>query len=133
MLCPSTTLLAVPACCLLIATAALWTTLAPWLGGWRATPAALAFAAAGALCVAAWCRRQPRVVQIGPDGVRAFSQDGTLVAGGPLTGYSQWGVSLLVLAVGAGRQRRVLFVAADGVPAGAFRELAVTARDAAGH
>ena len=130
---PSTALFIVVAGSLAIAAAALWTALAPWIGGWRAVPATLAFAAAGALSVAAWRRTQPRVIEIGPDHIRAFARDGACVASGPLVGCSQWGAALLVLSVGTARQRRVLIVAADAAPAEAFRELAVRGRCAAGH
>ena len=119
-------------CSLLVASVALWTALAPWIGGWRAAPAVLAFAAAGALRGAAWCRAQPRIVEIGSDDVRALDCNGVEVAKGPLTGCAQWGTLLLVLTVGAARRRRVLFVAADAVPAAAFRELAVRGRCVAG-
>jgi hypothetical protein len=129
---PSATLFAISVFSLVVATVALWTALAPWIGGWRATPATLAFAAAGALGVVAWRRRQPRVIEIGTDGIRAFSSGGARVANGPLTGCAQWGALLLVLVVGAGRSRRVLWVAADAVSAASFRELAVRARSAAG-
>ncbi|HEY1609160.1 MAG TPA: hypothetical protein VGG24_07825 [Paraburkholderia sp.] len=131
-LCPSATLLAMLVCSLIVATAALWATLAPWIGGWHALPATLAFAAAGALRVASWHRAQPRVVEIGPDGIRAYSDNGARLAGGSLTGCSQWGTSLLVLAIGAARSRRMLFIAADAVSSDALRELAVRGRCAAG-
>jgi hypothetical protein len=117
---------------LLIAAAALWTTLTSSIGVLRAIPATLAFAAAAALRILTWRRSQPAVIEIGANGVQALARDGTTVACGPLTGYSQWGASLLVLAVGARRQRRALFVAADALSAESFRELAVRARSAVG-
>ena len=129
---PSATLFAIFVCSLIVATVALWTALAPWIGGWRATPATLAFAAAGALGVVAWRRGQPRVIEIGTGGIRAFGRGGARVAEGPLAGCARWGASLLVLVVGVGRPRRVLFVAADATSAASFRELAVRARSAAG-
>lgn len=131
-LCPSAALLANLVCSLLVATAALWTTLAPWIGDGRAVPAILAFAAAGALRAVAWYRAQPLSLEIGTDGVRAYAHDGSHVASGPLTGCSQWGASLLVLVIGDARQRRRLCVAADALSAQAFRELAVRGRCAAG-
>ncbi|PXW26546.1 hypothetical protein [Paraburkholderia caballeronis] len=122
---PSATLVVFPVVSLLVAAAALWTALAPWLGGWRAAPATLAFAAAAGLGAVAWCRRQPHSIEIGPDGVEAFARDGARLASGRLTGCAQWGGALLVLAVGVGRSRRTLLVAADAIAPEAFRELAV--------
>jgi MYXO-CTERM domain-containing protein len=129
---PSATLLAVLTASLFVASAALWTALVPWIGGWQAVPATLAFAAAGALRAVAWCRAQPCFLEIGTDGVRTRSHDGATTANGPLTGCSQWGASLLVLAVGTARQRRRVFVAADAVSVESFRELAVRGRSATG-
>jgi hypothetical protein len=129
---PSATLFAILVCSLVVATAALWTTLAPWIGSLRAMPAALAFVAAGALCVAAWWRAQPRAIEFAADGIRAFDRNGACIASGLVTGCVQWGASLLVLSVGATPQRRVLFVAADAVAAGSFREIAVLGRCAKG-
>jgi len=125
---PSAALAAIVVLGLTVATAALWTALAPRIGGWQAVPATLAFAAAGALGFAAWLRKQPRTLEIRPDGVRAYARRGECVASGPLTGCAQWGASLLVLAVGVGRARRTLLVAADAICADSFRELAVRGR-----
>jgi len=130
---PSATVCALLAVSLVVASAALWTALAPLLGGWRAVPPTLAFAAAGMLGALAWRRAQPRVIEIGPDCIRAFTRDGVSIASGPLTAGSQWGASLLLLTVGTAARRRTLLIASDALPAASFRALAVRARCAAGH
>ena len=116
-----------------VATAAVHTALAPWLGAWRAFPLTLAFFATGALAVAAWRRSQPAVLEIGPDFLAAYSRDGGCVTSGRLAGASQWGAWLLALVVEQGARRTTLLIAADAVAPGIFRTLAVRARSAAGH
>lgn len=115
-----------------MATAAVYTTLAPWLGAWRALPAVLAFLATGALAAAAWRRRQPAFLEIGPDSLAAYARDGACLASGRLAGASQWGAWLLALVVEQGARRTTLLIAADALPAQAFHTLAVRARSAAG-
>jgi hypothetical protein len=115
-----------------VATAALYTTLAPWFGAWRALPPALALLATGGLAAVAWRRRQPAFLEIGPDSLAAYARDGTCLAAGRLAGASQWGAWLLALVVEQGARRTTLLVAADAIPPVAFRTLAVRARSAAG-
>lgn len=116
-----------------MATAAVWTTLAPWLGALRAMPLAFAFLVACGLAAAAWRRNQPAGIEIGPDSFVAYSRDGGRLLQGRLAGASQWGGSLLALAVETGARRATVLVAADALGREAFRELAVRARCAAGH
>jgi hypothetical protein len=129
---PSLTLLFILAAGIGMATASVWTVLAPWLGALRAIPLTLAFLAACCLAVAAWRRSQPASIEIGPDSFVAYSRGGARLLQGHLAGASQWGASLLALAVRAGKRRATLLVAADAIKPEAFRELAVRARCAAG-
>jgi hypothetical protein len=99
--------------------------------------AGFAFAAAtfGALAVAALAheRRQPAALSLEPDGIAAYDRLGRLLVRGRIAGCAQWASLLLVIAVmphGGTRLSRLL-VAADALPAEAFRELAVRARHAA--
>ncbi|WP_322033704.1 hypothetical protein [Paraburkholderia sp. J76] len=115
-----------------VATAAVHTTLAPWLGAWQTLPVTLAFVATGGLAAAAWRRRQPAFLEIGPDFLAAYSRDGACLAAGRIAGASQWGAWLLALVVEQGARRTTILVAADAVPADIFRTLAVRARSAAG-
>jgi len=115
-----------------VATAAVHTGLAPWLGASRALPLTLAFLATCALAAAAWRRRQPAFLEIGPDFLAAYARDGACVATGRLAGASQWSAWLLALVVEQGARRTTLLVAADAVAPGTFRTLAVRARSAAG-
>jgi hypothetical protein len=134
---PSLALQLLVAASLGVATAAVYTTLAAWFGTWQALPITLAFLATGGLAAAAWRRRQPVILEIGPDSLAAYSRDGACLVAGRLAGASQWGAWLLALVVEQGARRTTLLVAADAVPAGAnppgtFRTLAVRARSAAG-
>ncbi|MFP6558490.1 hypothetical protein WJ542_09205 [Paraburkholderia sp. B3] len=115
-----------------MATAAVWTALAPWFGPARAVPPALAILAACGLSVAAWRRRQPAALEIGPDSFATYSNAGACLFQGRLTGASQWGSALLALSVQDAARRATVLVAADAVGRAAFRELAVRARCAAG-
>ena len=120
-----------------VATAAVYTALAPWLGAWRALPPAWALLATGGLAAAAWRRRQPAFLEIGPDSLAAYARNGACLATGRLAGASQWGTWLLALVVEHGARRKVLLIAADAFPdatcpPGAFHTLAVRARSAAG-
>jgi hypothetical protein len=134
---PSLTLQLLVAAGLGMATAAFYTTLAPWLGAWRALPPALALFATGTLAAAAWRRRQPAFLEIGSDSLAAYARDGACLASGRLAGASQCGAWLLALVVEQGARRSTLFVCADALapetnPHEAFRMLAVRARSAAG-
>ena len=115
-----------------VATAAVYTTLVPWLGVWQALPVTLAFFATGGLAAAAWRRKQPAFIEIGSDFLAAYSRDGACLAAGWLAGASQWGTWLLALVVEQGARRATILVAADAVPADIFRTFAVRARSAAG-
>ena len=116
----------------LMAAAAFFTTLASWLGAWRATPPALALGAAGLLAFQAWRRAQPAFIDIGTDRFAAFSRGGAGLVDGRLVGASQWGAALLALVVEEGKRRKTLLVAADSLDAESFRILAVSARSASG-
>jgi hypothetical protein len=116
----------------LMAALACYSTLAPWLGAWRALPPALALGAAGALAFAAWRRAQPAFVEIGMDRFAAFSRSGARVLDGRLLGAAQWGGALLALLVETGGRRRSVLIAADSLDAESFRLLAVAARSASG-
>lgn len=115
-----------------MATAAVWTALAPWLGAARSVPPALAFLAACGLSAAAWRRRQPAAVEIGPDSFVAYSRTGAHLFQGQLTGGAQWGSALLALSATGGARRITVLVAADATGRAAFRELVVRARCAVG-
>lgn len=118
---------------LAFAVLAVYTTLAPWLGAWRALPPALACLATGALAALRWHRRQPAFLEIGADSLVARSRDGASLAAGRIAGASQCGAWLLALVVEEGARRVTLLVAADSVSPETFRLLAVRARSAAGH
>lgn len=115
-----------------IAVAAVHTALAPWLGAAHAVLPTLVFFALCGLAATAWRRKQPAVIEIGPDSFVACSRNGEQIAHGRLTGASQWGTGLLALAVQGGAQRATVLVAADMLDREAFRALAVRARCAAG-
>ncbi len=115
-----------------MAAAAVWTALAPWLGNGRTLPLVVAFLAACGLAAVAWRRTQPAIIEIGPDSFAAYSRAGVRMVEGRLTGASQWGGSLLALAINAGTRRATVLVAADAAGRDAFRDLAVRARCAAG-
>ena len=116
----------------LIAAVAFYTTIAPWLGAWRALPPALALGAAGWLAFATWRRVQPAFIEIGTDRFAAFAGTGACLADGRLLGASQWGAALLALVVEEGVRRKTLLIAADSIDAETFRILAVSARSASG-
>jgi hypothetical protein len=115
-------------CFIAVAVAAVHTSLAPWLGGWRALPLSLAVLALLALVSAALRRGIPAVIEIGPDGVSAFDRRGVRIAQGLITASSQWAAWLLVLVLASGRRRYSLVITADALHPDAFRELAVIAR-----
>lgn len=117
----------------LTATSAAYTCVASHLGAWQAVPLTLAVGALLALCAVRHERAQPVALTIGRDELSAWSRAGTLVAHGRIAGCSQWSGRLLVLALKpeAGRPSTLL-LAADALPAPAFRELSVLGRRAAG-
>ncbi|QBQ97105.1 protein YgfX [Paraburkholderia pallida] len=129
---PSRALQALLLAGVLIAAAALFTTLSPWLGGWRALPPTLALGAAGLLAFQAWRRAQPAFIEIGTDHFAAIARMGECLVDGRLVGAAQWGAALLALVVEAGGRRKTLLVAADSLDAETFRILAVSARGASG-
>jgi hypothetical protein len=114
---------------ILIATAAVYSCLAPRLGGWHALPLALAVLALLASSATAHASAQPRALKIGPDGLSVWGRGRDALAHGPIVGCSRWGGWLLILAVAndGGRLRR-LIIAADALPDDAFRKLAVLGR-----
>jgi hypothetical protein len=95
---------------------------------------ALGAAVLGVLALAAVARerRQAAVLYIEPDGIAAYGPCGALIVRGRFAGCMQWADRLLMIAVSPhGGSRAVpLLVAADALPADAFRELAVRARHA---
>ncbi|RFU46864.1 hypothetical protein D0B32_16920 [Paraburkholderia sp. DHOC27] len=117
--------------CILIAVAAVQTTLGARLGMWQATPAALATFALLMLAARRHWRAEPASLKIGPDGLTLWTRAGRVIAQGRIAGFSQWSgrLLILVLADGSGRSRHLL-IAADALGAGAFRELAVLGRHA---
>ncbi|WP_413213909.1 protein YgfX [Paraburkholderia kururiensis] len=115
-------------CFIAVAVAAVHTSLAPWLGGWRALPLSLAVLALLALVSAALRRGAPAAIEIGPDAVSAFDRRGVRVAQGLIAASSQWGAWLLVLVLASGRRRYSLVIPADALHPDAFRELSVIAR-----
>jgi hypothetical protein len=118
--------------CILIAVAAFEACLAARLGVWQAAPAALAVLASLVLAANHHWRAEPGALKIGPDGLTVWNRSGQLLAEGRIAGCSQWSGRLLILALaGASGRRRALLIAADALPAAAFRELAVLGRRAA--
>jgi hypothetical protein len=103
--------------------------------GGDAAAAALAAASFGALALAALAceRRQPAALCLEPDGIAAYGRTGGILLRGRITGCAQWADRLLLIAVMPhdGARAAPLVVAADALPAEAFRELAVRARYAA--
>ena len=103
--------------------------------GGDAAAVALAAATFGALTLAALAheRRQPAALGLEPDGVVAYDRAGGVVLRGRIAGCAQWADRLLMMAVlpHGGARAAPLLVAADALPAEAFRELAVRARHAA--
>jgi hypothetical protein len=97
-----------------------------------AAAVALAAATFGGLWLAALAheRRQPVAIGIEPDGVVAYDRCGGVIARGRIAGCAQWADQLLVMAVRthSGVRAKPLFIAADALPAEAYRELAVRAR-----
>jgi hypothetical protein len=100
--------------------------------GGAAAAVALAAASFGALWLAALAheRRQPVAIGIDPDGVVAYDWCGGVILRGRIAGCVQWADRLLVMAVTThgGARARPLLIAADALPAEAYRELAVRAR-----
>ncbi|MEA3118189.1 MAG: hypothetical protein QOI13_1459 [Paraburkholderia sp.] len=103
--------------------------------GGNAAAAALAAATFAALALAALARerRQPVALCLEPDGIAALGRSGGLLLRGRIAGCAQWADRLLLIAVmpHGGTRAASFVVAADALPAEAFRELAVRARYAA--
>ncbi len=75
----------------------------------------------------------PVELKIGAEGVSIWDSDGRLQAHGAIAGCSQWSGRLLILALTQSPGRtRTLVLAADALPAEAFRRLAVQGRRASG-
>ncbi|MEM5293590.1 hypothetical protein VSR82_04505 [Burkholderia sp. JPY481] len=129
---------------MLIATLAVYTCLAPRLGGWPAAALTLAVAAVLALCAARHDAAQPAALHFAMGEIAAWNRAGELLARGRIVGCAQWSSRLLVLALApeGGRRRalmrvppgrtRSLIIAADALPPTVFRELSVLGRRAAG-
>ncbi len=117
----------------LIATLATYTCFASHLGAWQALPLTLAVGALLVLCAVKHEHAQPVALKIGPDGLSAWNRAGGLLTQGRIAGCSQWSGRLLVLALVPDHGRaRTLLLAADALPASAFRALAVLGRRGAG-
>nr|WP_233833257.1 hypothetical protein [Paraburkholderia sp. ZP32-5] len=128
----------------LIATFAVHSRLASHLDAGRAALLTLAVAALLALCAARYDAAQPRVLQIGRDGLSVWNEAGVLLAQGSIVGCAQWSGLLLSLALQpegrrtgtrlTGFRARVhtVLLPADALPAPVFRELSVLGRRAAG-
>jgi hypothetical protein len=99
--------------------------------------AALALSAATFAALALAVRRhehcQPAALRLEPDSIAAFDRSGGALYRGRIAGCAQWAGLFLMIAVvpTSGARVRALLVAADTLPAEAFRELAVRARHAA--
>jgi hypothetical protein len=118
---------------ILIATSAAYTCFASHQGAWQAAPLTLAVWALLTLCAVKHERAQPVALKIGADGLSAWSRAGALLTQGRIAGCSQWSDRLLVLVLVPDRGRsRTLLLAADALPASAFRKLAVLGRRGAG-
>lgn len=115
-----------------VAVAAFYMALAHSLDAARAVLPTLVFLAVCGLATAAWRRKQPAAIEIGPDWLAAYSRNGTGIVQGRLTGASQWGTGLLALELRRGKRRATVLVAADALDSESFRTLAVRARSAAG-
>ncbi|HEX7682078.1 MAG TPA: hypothetical protein VF446_00810 [Trinickia sp.] len=117
----------------LVCTAAVHFTVAAHLGALDALwLAAAAFATLGVSFVR-YERRQPRQLELSPEGVACYDDAGRALFQGRIVGAAQWAERLLVLAVAGADARRptALIVAADAVDAAVFRELAVRGRNGA--
>ncbi len=126
---PSAAVWVTTACLVLIATAALYSSLAARLGLLGAAPAALAVFA-GLMLAARRCRqREAGMVKIGPDSLVVRDRLGRLRAHGAVAGCARWGGWLLVIELrGATGRRKTVLIPADALPAASFRELAALGR-----
>ena len=94
---------------------------------------ALAVLAALAIAAVRQDRGAPGMLKIGPDSLTVWNRRGALLCQGRIAGCSQWSGRLLMLAlVGDDGRSHPLLLAADALPGGVFRELAVLGRCGAG-
>jgi hypothetical protein len=102
--------------------------------GGSVTAIALSAATFGALALATLAheRRQPAALVIEPGGVAAYDRSGAVIFRGRIVGCAQWANRLLMIAVRpeGGARAVPMLVAADALPAEAFRDLAVRVRHA---
>ncbi len=113
----------------LVASAAVFAGLPVQTGTPQAFLLALAVFVLLAMCALRYERKQPGLIEIGPDGWSVRDATGKSAAQGRIAGCAQWSdwLLVLVLATGTGRHKRLL-VMADALAADAFRELAVAGR-----
>nr|WP_121319009.1 protein YgfX [Paraburkholderia sp. RAU2J] len=117
----------------LVATSAVYTSVASHLAALQAVPLTLAVGALLTLCAIRHARAQPVALRIAPDALSVWGRSGTLLAHGRIAGCSQWSGRLLVLTLKPEEGRTsTLLLAADSLPAPVFRELSVLGRRAAG-
>src|ERR1700744_5890305 len=124
----------------LIAIFAVHSCLASHLDTWRVARSTLAVAALLVLCAARYDAAQPRVLQIGRDGLSVWNEAGVLLAQGRVVGCAQWSGLLLSLVLqpegrrtdarltGFRARAHTLLLPADALPAPVFRELSVLGR-----
>ncbi|WP_349541797.1 hypothetical protein [Paraburkholderia acidicola] len=116
-----------------IAAAAVFTTFEPRVGGWHAILFALVALVALAIAAVRQDRGAPGLLKIGPDSLTVWNRRGALLCQGRIAGCSQWSGRLLMLVlVGDDGRSHPLLLAADALPDGVFRELAVLGRCGAG-
>jgi len=118
---------------IVIAAVAVFTTFEPRVGGWHAILFALVVLAALAIAGVRQDRGAPGMLKIGPDSLIVWNRRGTLLCQGRVAGCSQWtGRLLMLVLVGDDGRSHPLLLAADALPGGVFRELAVLGRRGAG-
>ncbi|MFC0398634.1 protein YgfX [Paraburkholderia rhizosphaerae] len=128
----SALLYCVSAVFILIAVAAVFTTLVARFAWPHAVVAALATLGMLGIALARDARRRPTSLKIGPDGLATSNRAGQSIAQGRIVGCAQWSGWLLSIAlVGDNGRSRTLLVTADMLCSDHFRELAVQARRAA--
>jgi hypothetical protein len=117
---------------IVVAVAAVYTTLAAHFGIGHAACASLVIFAILSPAAFRHGRNQPGTLKIGPEGLSVWNRAGILRAQGNIVGCSQWSDSLLMLWLkdDSGRSHRLL-LAADMLDRDVFLELAVLARRAA--
>ncbi|MFC7629423.1 protein YgfX [Paraburkholderia humisilvae] len=117
---------------ILVAAAAVFTTLASRTAWLHAAVAALTTLVVLSVVLVQDARRRPASLKIGSDTLTAWNRAGQPVAQGRIAGFAQWSGWLLSIAlVGDNGRSRTLLVTADMLCSDHFRELSVQARRAA--